>query len=199
MKRPHCLTVFLLSSFFVTSISSLQAQEVESPKEKNLTEVVLLPTIHQNHLKSEFYTLERLKAVMLDIKPDLVCTEITSTSLENYNQGKPDRRLSFFPEYTEVILPLRKELGYDVIPCSAYSEKVNFKTVGVKAMDKAHYRLIAKALESHQGQGLKILITFGSGHINGLLEQLLLREDIQIVDYRPELEKLQKAEISEKP
>ena len=71
--------------------------------------------------------------------------------------------------------------------------------MGVKAMDKAHYGLIAKALDSNQGQGKKVLVTFGSGHIDGLMEHLRLRKDIKLTDYRPELEKLRKAAAKQKP
>ena len=192
MKLPHRFTL-LLAGLLIATLSLAQAQETQPEAKNDPTEVILLPTIHQNHLKSKDYSLARLETVMREIKPDFVCAEITPTALATNDEGKKDKRLSYFPEYTKVILPLRKELGYEVIPCSAYTQKVNFKTVGVKAMDEAHYALIAKALDEYQGQGKKILITFGSGHIDGLLEHLRLRKDIKIVDYRSELKKPQKA------
>ena len=188
--RPH-LMVALLSSLFL-------ALSASSEEEKTLTEVVLLPTIHGKHKTSQFYHLERLSSVMRAIKPDIVCSEITPASLKTFDSGKPHRRLSLFPEYTGAILPLRKELGYEVVSCSAWSQKVNFQTVGVKKMDEAHYGLIAKALDRYEGQGKKVLITFGGGHINGLLAQLRERKDIKIVDYRPTLEKLLKEEAQAK-
>ena len=192
MKIHSRFAIQLLSCLFIASSACAQ----ETPDQKDtagITELVLLPTIHRNHEKTKFYTLKRLETVIRDIKPEIVCTEITPPSLETYDKGKQDPRLSLFPEYTKVILPLRKELKYKVVPCSAYTKKINFRTVGIKAMDKAHYSRIAETLDHYQGQGKKILITFGSGHINGLLEHLRLRKDIKIIDYRPTLEKLRKA------
>lgn len=46
----------------------------------------------------------------------------------------------------------------------------------------AHYGLIHNALDRHTGEGKTILITFGSWHKYWFLEQLRLRDDIEIVD-----------------
>jgi len=63
-------------------------------------------------------------------------------------------------------------------------------------MDAAHYKLIAKALDQHTHRGKRIIIAFGSGHINGLLTHLRTRSDITITDYRPTLNK-QRREAAE--
>jgi len=60
-------------------------------------------------------------------------------------------------------------------------------------MDEAHYQLVAKALDKHANQGKRIIISFGSGHINGLLSHLRKREDINIIDYRVNLRKQKEA------
>ena len=199
MNTYHHFTITLISSLLIALSSYSSADEAQKPNEKPVTEVILLPTIHSKHIKAKFYNIEQLKSVMREIKPDIVCTEITPQSLKANDEGKKDRRLSLFPEYTQAILPLREELKYEVIPCSAWTQKVNFRTVGVKKMDEAHYGLIAKALDRFQGQGKKVLITFGGGHINGLLEHLRLRKDIKIIDYRPTLNELQKSQAAPKP
>ena len=183
--RPYAF----LSSLLIAFISLSYADETEPITNKKLTELILLPTIHGKHVKSKSYSLLRLEEVMREIKPEIVCTEITPESLKVFEQGQKDRRLSLFPEYTEVILPLQKELGYEVAPCSAWTKEINFRTVGVKKMDEAHFGAIAKTLDRFEGQGKKILITFGGGHIDGLLEHLHLRRDLKIIDYRPTLEK----------
>ena len=190
--RPQ-LALTLISTFLLSFSTTSFADETPTGTEsKKLTELTLLPTIHRNHLKSSFYNLKRLKSVMRDIKPEIVCSEITPPSLKAHDEGKKDRRLSVFPEYIDVILPLRKELKYKVIPCSAWSKEVNFQTVGVKKMTASHYENIAKALDNVKGEGKKVLITFGGGHIDGLLKHLRQRKDIKIIDYRPTLEKLRK-------
>ena len=88
-----------------------------------------------------------------------------------------------------MVLPLRKELGYEVIPCSAWTKEVNFTSVGVEKMNEAHFGLIAQALDELEGKGKRVLVTFGGGHIDGLLGMLRLRKDLKIVDYRPTLKK----------
>lgn len=193
----------LLSTLFTSLFSFCPAAEPDADKTSAkqhtvLTEVILLPTMHKRHLRDKFYTLERLESVLRDIKPDIVCSEITPLSLETFDQGKKDSRLSLFPEFTQVILPLRKELKYEVIPCSAWSKEVNFQTVGVKAMDKAHSALILKALDRFQGKGKRILVTYGGGHINGIHDNLRSRKDIKITDYRPTLNRLRSEQVKGK-
>jgi len=163
----------------ILAISSVSAQKVDptpSAEKAPLTEVIFLPTIHRNHLKSKSYNIDHLKVIVQEIKPDFVCTEI----------------------YTEAILPLRNELKYEVIPCSAYSKEINFKTVGVKKMTESHSKKIAKALDKFKGQGKKVLVTFGSGHISGLIKHLSSRKDIKVIDYRPTLQKLNRKNATAK-
>ena len=84
---PSFFKFLLLSLFSISLISFGAAKEEKSDKAPTdqkaaLTEVILLPTIHRNHLKDKFYNLQRLESVMRDIKPDLVCSEITPPSLQ---------------------------------------------------------------------------------------------------------------------
>ena len=181
-------TLYLSLIFFGFSI--LYGHAAESAEK---TKVTLVPTIHRGHLKKgAFYSTKRLEAIITELKPDVICTEITRTSLININAKKPDKRITYFPEYTKAIIPLREKLGFIISPCSAWTPERNFQTIGVKGMDAAHYKLIAKALDKYSGKN--IVITFGSGHINGLILQLKKRTDIEIIDFRPELAKLQKQE-----
>ena len=155
-----------------------------------INQVILLPTIHGNHLrKGEYYNLQRLAEFITEIKADIICAEITPQSFENIMAGRRDSRVALFPEYTEVILKLDKKLNYQIIPCSAWKADRNFQTVGLAAMDQAHYELIAKVLDKFSGQGKRILMTFGGGHIDGLMARLRRRNDIHMIDYRPEMMK----------
>jgi len=166
--------------------------------EITLNQVILLPTIHGNHLrKQEYYNLQRLTEFITDIKADIICAEITPQSFANIIAGRSDSRIELFPEYTHVILMLDKKLNYQIIPCSAWRADRNFQTVGIAAMDQAHYELITQALDKFSGQGKRILITFGGGHIDGLLRRLRKRDDINIIDYRPEMIKQRDAYFRE--
>lgn len=192
LKSSIIKKLTLSSGVIMLASSSVAAQEDSEPmsiKENGvLTEVVFLPTIHRSHLKSKTYSIDHLKAIVREIKPDVICTEILPTGLKAFDAGKKDKRLALFPEYTKAILPLREELKYEVIPCSAYSVKINFRTVGVKKMTESHSEKIAAALDTLKGQGKKVLVTFGGGHINGLIMHLSARKDIKVVDYRPTLQ-----------
>jgi len=49
-------------------------------------------------------------------------------------------------------------------------------------INQAHYTLIEAALNNHAGEGATILITFGAGHKYWFLEQLVKRDDIELVN-----------------
>ena len=53
---------------------------------------------------------------------------------------------------------------------------------GWTAINKAHYALLARALDAHAGK--TVLIMFGAGHKYWFLEQLRTRPDIELVDPR---------------
>ena len=48
-------------------------------------------------------------------------------------------------------------------------------------INAAHYRHIASALDAHQGEGKRFLITFGSWHKNYIRKQLKKRDDIVLI------------------
>lgn len=56
-------------------------------------------------------------------------------------------------------------------------------------INKAHYGYIEKALDKHQGKGKRFLITYGAGHKGWFLRALEKRDDIQLLDARPFLDK----------
>ena len=172
------------------SISSSYA-ESSTDKPEIKTKVTLVPTIHTGHVKKDaVYTLKRLEEVITKLNPDVICAEITPTSLINVDAKKVDKRLKRFPEYTKAIIPLREKLGFIISPCSAWTPKRNFQTIGVKGIDAEHYKLIAKSLDKYHGKN--IVITFGSGHIKGLISHLNERTDVEIIDYSSQIFKLKK-------
>lgn len=52
-----------------------------------------------------------------------------------------------------------------------------------------HYHYIEKALDSLKNQGKRILITYGAGHKGWFLRALKKREDIEIIEVKPFLDK----------
>jgi len=94
-------------------------------------EVVLLGTIHGTHRTSERYSLETLERTIREIDPDIVLTEIPPNRLEAALRGfetagrVTERRVSVFPEYTDVLFPLTRELDFRILPAAAWSAQMN--------------------------------------------------------------------------
>lgn len=56
----------------------------------------------------------------------------------------------------------------------------------------AHYWHIEKALEKHRYEGKRFLITYGAGHKGWFLRELKKREDIELLEMKPFLDKVLK-------
>ncbi|MBL4658822.1 MAG: hypothetical protein JKY19_00570, partial [Alcanivoracaceae bacterium] len=82
--------------------------EVEELK----NEVIVLGTIHGQHLTQSQYSIEVLTAMIRKIAPDIILTEIPpdrySIAMQEFLQtGKiTEARVVRFPEYVDVIFPL---------------------------------------------------------------------------------------------
>lgn len=101
----------------------------EATSEPN--EVVLLGMIHGTHRTSERYSLEFLEAAIRAVAPDIVLTEIPPNRIEAARQGfaatgrVTESRVSVFPEYTDVLFPLSREIGFEILPAAAWTEQMN--------------------------------------------------------------------------
>ncbi|MCH8904856.1 MAG: hypothetical protein IIA45_13195 [Bacteroidetes bacterium] len=57
-------------------------------------------------------------------------------------------------------------------------------------INSSHYEYIAKALDDHQNQGLRIVVMYGSGHKGWFLRKLREREDIILGEVAPFLDQI---------
>ena len=95
------------------------------------TEVGVLGMIHGRHRTSQRWGLEQLRATIRKFRPEVVCIEIPPNRWEriwdDYGaRGRlADSRVAVFPEYTDVLLPLRAELGYEIEPCAGWTAEMN--------------------------------------------------------------------------
>lgn len=91
------------------------------------TEVVVLGMIHGSHRTSEVYGLDTLEAILRESRPDVVLTEIPPDRLaraaaEFAKDGTIEEpRVVRFPEYVDVLFPLQAELGFEIVPCAAWT------------------------------------------------------------------------------
>lgn len=96
-----------------------------------VTEVAVLGTIHGNHLTSKRWSLDQLRASIERYRPDVVIAEIPPDRWQRIwsdYAGKgviEDSRIQSFPEYVQVLLPLKLRLGFEVEPAAAWTEEMS--------------------------------------------------------------------------
>jgi len=102
--------------------------ELTVPDGANIVTVV--GAIHGQHKRSERYSLDVLRKAIREFQPDIVMIELPldrfKTASQNYTEYGEVResRADDFPELTEVVFPLRKELGFTIIPVAAWSKAI---------------------------------------------------------------------------
>jgi hypothetical protein len=118
--KQVCFLVFSISLFFACD---------KKPSTKN--EVLVLGTIHGSHRTQDIYNLDKLTALIKEINPDIILTEIPPDRFEAAMEGfKRDdsiseRRVRVFPEYTDVIFPLSKTMDFTIIPTAGWTSYMN--------------------------------------------------------------------------
>lgn len=93
----------------------------------NKNTVVMLGMIHRAHVESETYGLDVVEALIREINPDYVLTEIPPDRLAGAVKGfaetgeVTEQRVRVFPEYRDVLFPLTEEMDFKIIPTAAWS------------------------------------------------------------------------------
>ncbi len=120
----------ILIGALLATTAAFQAPVPEVAPATTRTEVAVLGTIHGAHRRSERWGLDELRATIRRIAPDAVLTEIPSDRWERIWKDWTERgvieddRLSVFPEYTDVLLPLSTEMGFEIVPCAAWTREM---------------------------------------------------------------------------
>lgn len=87
-------------------------------------------TIHANHRTSAAYSLEVLRAAIRKAAPDVILTEIPPAgavqAVRSFREtGVVDEpRTQVFPEYTDVIFPLSREMGFRILGTSGWTQEI---------------------------------------------------------------------------
>lgn len=118
-----CLSALLLG---LTGCSPTSA---DSPPD-GATIVTVIGAVHGQHRSSEDYSLDVLRQAIVKYDPDIVMVElpmdrfaIASANFDTYGQVR-DSRADDFPELTAVVFPLRKALGFEMIPVAAWTQEM---------------------------------------------------------------------------
>ncbi|WP_425392038.1 hypothetical protein [Ekhidna sp.] len=96
----------------------------------NRNEVLVLGTIHGKHLTEPTYSTEVLRGFIRKIDPDIILAEIPPDRFQKAMQSYEETgvvneyRVAQFPEYVDVIIPLTKEMNFELIPTSAWTEEI---------------------------------------------------------------------------
>lgn len=96
--------------------------------------VIMLGLIHSGHVESERFGLDLVEALIREINPDYVLTEIPPDRLAQAVKGFTETgevtepRVKVFPEYKDVLFPLSNEMDFKIIPTAAWSRGMaNFR------------------------------------------------------------------------
>ena len=118
-----CLSVLLLG------LTGCGPQPLASPPE-GATIVAVVGALHGQHRSSEDYSLDVLRQAIVKFDPDIVMVELPSDRFAiasaNFDQFGEIResRADDFPELTDVVFPLRKDLGFEMIPVAAWTAEI---------------------------------------------------------------------------
>lgn len=105
-----------------------QAREHTASAGVNIVTVV--GAIHGQHRRSERYSLDVLRKAIREFQPDIVLVELPSDRFETASQNfietgeVRESRADDFPELTDVVFPLRKEMGFTMVPVAAWSKSM---------------------------------------------------------------------------
>lgn len=107
-----------------------RAARAPRPRPDGKNEVIVLGMIHGRHRTAERYGLDEVERLVRALSPDYVLAEIPPDrlprALDEYRAtGKiTEPRVLVFPEYTDVIFPLWRELGFELIGCAAWTQEL---------------------------------------------------------------------------
>ncbi len=117
----------LLFGFVLLLISCKEVNEAKRPA--NLSnEVLVLGTIHGGHLTDTVYTTAYLTKLIREIDPDFILAEIPPNRFKEAMNGYirddsiSEPRVMRFPEYTDVVFPLTKQMDFEIIPTAGWTK-----------------------------------------------------------------------------
>lgn len=118
------------------------------------TAITILATLHQFHLKYNFYTLDHLRKIIDKINPDIICVELTGKDL----QDKKDQIVKV--EYPKCIIPLAEKKGYKLVAMEPNEPEFS------RIVNK--YKKLDKKIESQEPEKAEIF----NQYINVLFDYL---------------------------
>ncbi len=122
--------------------------------------VTIIGAIHGQHRTSKHFSLDVLRGAITKFDPDIVLVElppdrfaIASANFDKYGEVR-ESRADDFPELTDVVFPLRKQLGFKIVPVAAWTAEIaaarratekRLAQDPARARDWADYQVATKA------------------------------------------------------
>lgn len=103
----------------------------DEPAPSARSEVAVLGMIHDGHRKSATWGLDAVRDTITRFAPDVVIPEIAPDRWQRIWRDYAERgviedpRVLRFPEYTDVLLPLKVRLGFAVEPGAAWTQEMS--------------------------------------------------------------------------
>lgn len=95
-----------------------------------LTKVTVLGTSHSKHRTSKRYSLDILREAVRRAEPDVILSEIPPDRIAEAKRSFAETgavtepRTKVFPEYTDVIFPLSKEMPFEIMGTAGWTREI---------------------------------------------------------------------------
>ncbi len=122
-SRLLTILALLLLASFLPQGCSLPGTNVKEKK----TQVAVMGMIHGGHRTSQAWGLPQVRETIIRFSPDVILTEIPPDRWDRVwsefqeTQTVTDDRVLRFPEYTDAVLHVAFERGFEVEPCAAWT------------------------------------------------------------------------------
>lgn len=107
------------------------APDIAAVGDTPITEVAVLGMIHDGHRKSTAWGLDAVRETITRLRPNVIIPEIAPDRWQRIWTDYAERgviedpRVLRFPEYTDVLLPLKVRLGFAVEPGAAWTQEMS--------------------------------------------------------------------------
>ncbi len=125
--------------------------------------VAVMGMIHGRHRTSRAWGLNRVRETIRRFNPDAVCAEIPPDRWDRIWRDYAERgviedpRVLRFPEYVDLLLELKVEMGFEIIPCAGWTREMSdlrqrrireFRTEPRWAKERTAYDSLLQAVQA---------------------------------------------------
>ena len=124
------ISMVLLVTMLLATGCARRPEKKDATASGPRSEVVVLGAIHGRHRTSQSWGIDQFRQVVRRIHPDAVLCEIppdrwpAAWRLYRDKGVVEDDRIRRFPEYTDMLLPMAAEMGFEIVPCAAWTREM---------------------------------------------------------------------------